>query len=249
MKNEKAKETIIKSFASDLMNSNDEGNVIIIREGAAPKQLDAVKPNKVHIKGVISAPSEFYNKRKHLHNADKCHVIYDKNAGSISLILDEQFENDNYKVIGTITDNPDLNVFKINQEHLFGIKELMGILKFNRVHFVDKEANAKIVLSLQNFKGKIEKVLTDKSDLRGQDEKTILTKLEHELEESFKLQMPIHKGGKPYIFNVDICVSATSSDVQVWLESKELKELQDSSKSNMIEEELKNFSEIVCIEI
>jgi len=197
MKNEKAKETVIKSFTSDLMNSNDEGNVIVIREGAAPKQLDAVKPNKVHIKGVISAPSEFYNKRKHLHNPDKCHVIYDKNAGSISLILDEQFENDNYKVTGTITDNPDLNVFKINQEHLFGIKELMGILKFNRVHFVDKEA----------------------------------------------------KGGKPYVFNVDICVSATSSDVQVWLESKQLKELQDSSKSYMIEEELKNFSEIVCIEI
>jgi hypothetical protein len=247
--NEKAKETIIEKFISDNTNKTDNGNVIIIREGSAPKQLDAIKPNKVHLKGVISAPSEFYNKRKHLHNPDKCHVIFDKNIGSISLVVDEQFDNDNYKVTGTITDNPDLNVFKINQEHLFGIKELMQIIKFNRIHFIDKEQNAKIVLSLQNFKGKIEKVLTDKSDLRGQDEKSVLTKLEHELEESFKLQMPIHKGGKPYVFNVDICVSASSADVQVWLESKELKELQDYSKSNMIDEELKNFSEIVCIEI
>ncbi len=247
--NEKAKETIIEKFISDNTNKTDNGNVIIIREGSAPKQLDAIKPNKVHLKGVISAPSEFYNKRKHLHNPDKCHVIFDKNIGSISLVVDEQFDNDNYKVTGTITDNPDLNVFKINQEHLFGIKELMQIIKFNRIHFIDKEQNAKIVLSLQNFKGKIEKVLTDKSDLRGQDEKSVLTKLEHELEESFKLQMPIHKGGKPYVFNVDICVSASSVDVQVWLESKELKELQDYSKSNMIDEELKNFSEIVCIEI
>ena len=248
MEKETPKEQIVRKFISDNHTSADDGKVIIIREGTAPKQLDALKPNKVHISGTISAPSEFYNKRKTLHNPDKCHVLYNRNKGELTLITDENFDNDNYKITGRIEENPDLKAFKINTNNMFGVKELMGILKFNRVHFVDKEANAKIVLSLQNFKAKIEKTLADTSDNRGTDEKSKLTKLEHELEESFKLAIPIHKGGKSYTFVVDICLSATSSDVQVWLESKELKELQDTSTDTMIDAELVHFKDIVCIE-
>lgn len=248
MEKETPKDQAIRKFLSDNFASKDEGKVIVIREGQAPKQLDAIKPNKVHIKGTISAPSEFYKKRKKLHNPDKCHVLFDRNKGTITLVVDEQFENDNYKITGEIQDNPDLKPFQINTNHLFGVKELMGILKFNRIHFVDKEANAKIVLSLQNFKGKIEKTLADTSDLRGNDEKSRLVKLETELEESFKLSMPMHKGGKSVVFTVDVCLSATSADVQVWLESKELKELQDGSRNQIIDDELKNFNDIVCIE-
>lgn len=248
MEKETPKDQVVRKFISDNNTSADNGKVIIIREGEAPKQLDVLKPNKVHIAGTISAPSEFYNKRKKLHNPDKCHVLYNRNKGELTLVVDENYENDNYKITGRIEDNPDLKAFKINTQSMFGVKELMSILKFNRVHFVDKDANAKIVLSLQNFKAKIEKTLADTSDNRGTDEKSKLTKLEHELEESFQLFMPIHKGGKAWKFVVDICLSATSSDVQVWLESKELKELQDTSTDAMIDAELKHFEGIVCIE-
>lgn len=248
MENKTPKKQQSEKFVSDNFLQNDEGKVITIREGVAPKLLDAIKPNKVHLTGIISAPSEFYNKRKDLHDKNKCHVIFDKNKGVIKLIVDEQFSNDNYEVSGKIEDNPDLSQFKINTSHLFGIKELMQLLKFNRLFFVDKEANQKIVLSLQNFKAKVEKTIADTSDLRGNDEKTRLTKLEHDLEENFKLEIPIHKGGNKSIFQVDICVSASSADVNVWLESKELKELQDSCKDSIINKELANFKDIVCIE-
>jgi hypothetical protein len=248
MEKETPKDQAVRKFIADNLSSKEEGKVIVIREGDAPKPLDVIKPNKVHLKGTISAPSEFYNKRKKLHDPDKCHVLFDRNKGTITLVTDENFENDNHKITGEIQDNPDLKPFQINTNHLFGVKELMGILKFNRIHFVDKEANAKIVLSLQNFKAKIEKTLADTSDLRGTDEKSKLTKLETELEESFKLSMPMHKGGKSVVFVVDICLSASSSDVQVWLESKELKELQDGSRNAILDDELKNFTSIVCIE-
>lgn len=246
MKDKSPKDIAIEKYVADKFPIKDEGNVLIIREGDAPKLLDEVKPNKVSLKGTLNAPSEFYNKRKQLHDKNKCHVVYDKNKGMITLNVDEQY--DSYQVSGQIQENPDLAQFKINTTHLYGIKELMQLLKFNRIHFIDKEANAKIVLSLQNFKGRVEKILTDMSDNRGNDEKSKLTKIEHDLEESFKLQMPIYKGGSPLAFTVDICVSATSADVQVWLESKELKELQESNKSSILEAELSHFSEIVCIE-
>jgi hypothetical protein len=242
------KDVAIEKFVSDHLNNPDSGSVLTIREGIAPKQLDAIQPQKVELSGTIKAPSEFYAKRRHLHSPDKCHVIYDRTAGTIELVFDEQYSSINYKITGKIEPNPDLKAFCINTNKMFTVKELMSILKFNRVHFADKDSNATIVLSLQNFKAKVEKSLTDTTTLRGNEEQSRLVKLEHELEESFFLFMPIHKGGSSYKFQVDICISATSADVQVWLESKDLKELQDTSGASMIEEELKNFVDIVCIE-
>lgn len=241
----------IKKFIRDYFFSKEEESTpktIVIREGAAPRLLDEVQPAKTILEGVISSPRNFYEKRKELHDPNKCHVTFDRTLGVINLIVDEQYHETNYTIKGKIQENPDLRLFHINTNKMFGIKELMSLLKFNRIHFVDKEANAKIVLSLQNFKAKIEKALVDSSDNRGMDEKSKLTKLEHELEESFKLHMPIFKGGEPFTFVVDICLSASSSDVHVWLESKELKELIDKLKEQTITKELETFKDIVCIE-
>lgn len=244
----KETEKVIKKYIGDILNEGDssDNKVIVIRTGEAPKLNDEKIPNPVNIIGTISAPSSFYKKRSNLHDPNKCHVIYNKYIGSITLVIDEQFNQ--YVITGVINSNPDLKQFEINTKKMFGIKELMGIIKFNRLFFVDKEQNAKIVLSLQNFKAKVEKILSDKTDLRGNEEQFKIIKLEHELEASFQLKMPIHKGGMDQIFNVDICVSATSNDVSVWLESRDLNELQNSCKQSIIEAELENFKDIACIE-
>lgn len=247
---EKSSDKVLMKFLNDHLQSNDDGKVLVIRTGDAPNQLDQIKPNKVHIGGIISAPSEFFNKRATLHNLDKCHVIYDKWAGQLTLIVDEQFECDNYKITGKIIDNPDLLPFKINlfENGIFSIKELQKTLKFNRVHFLDKDENAKIVLSLQNFKAKVDKTIEESSDGRGNENNTKVTKLEHELQESFVLNMPIHKGCENYTFRVEIGLQVTSGGVVVWLESRELKELQITSKDAIISRELEQFKGIVCIE-
>lgn len=250
---EKTAETkVIREFLSDVYNEGDpkESKTLVIRTGAAPRQLDAVKPNKVHISGVIGAPNAFYQKRKSLHSPTKCHVLYDKNKGFITLVMDEQFNQDNYVINGQIILNPDLEEFNINagKDDTFTIKGLMDVLKFNRVFFSDKDDNAKVVLALQNFKAKIEHTIEDSTNLRGNENQTKITKLEHDLQESFVLIMPIHKGGNNCTFRVDICCQVRDRAVCVWLESRELKELLMGSIDKIMEDELANFTDIVCIE-
>lgn len=249
---EVSKNKIIREFTSDVHNEGDpkDPKVIYIREGVAPKLLDEIKPNKVHLSGVISAPAIFYERRKKLHNPDKCHVLYDMTAGTITLVVDENFENDNYKITGKIIDNPDLKQFKINGggSSIFTISDLKDLLKFTRMHFADKDENATAVLALQNFKAEVKKTFEDSDDDRGNTHEAKIVKLETSLQQSFVLNMPIYKGGSNHKFKVDICLSARDRGVDVWLESRELKELQDSTKDEIIKTELVAFAEIVRIE-
>lgn len=249
MENVTPKEQAIQKFVGDNLNEKQkEGQVLIIREENGATPLPLIKPNKVHLSGTIDAPSRFYAKRKALHSADKCHVLVDRTAGTIILVVDEQYANDNYNIMGKIIPNPDLVAFGINQQKMFGIKELMQLLKFNRIHFSDKEVNAKIVTSLMNFKATVEQTIENSSDQRGNDTKQLIQKLETGLAVDFVLSMPMHKAGAPKTFKVEILCRITDGSVDVWLESRDLKELELNSVNDIIDTELKNFTEIVCIE-
>lgn len=241
-----SKSAAIRKFVGDNVPTEKGANELVIRHGQAE---DIWTPNAVEIIGVITAPRMFFEKRKNLHNLDKCHVVYDRQQGSIKLIVDEQCEGRNYEISGQLQDNPELNPFKINQTATWTVKDMMNVLKFNRVFFVDKDDNAKIVTSLQNFKARVDQELVDSNDNRGAQNQTKITKLEHSLQESFVLSMPLFKGQPAVSFRVDICVQITNGAVVVWLESRELKELQMSGKASIIEKELEAFKDIVCIEV
>lgn len=250
-KSDKPVDQQIKAFVADHINNDDDKvKTLTIRHGQAPKLLDQEKPNKLRHEGVISAPAKFYEKRKALHNPDKCHVIYDMLKGEIILVVDEDFENVNTHVVGKIIDNPDLTAFKINlgKSGARGIKELMEFLKFNRSFFADREQNMLIVGKLQNFKATVEKTIVDENNNRGNMNVSTMQKLEHDLAENFVLKMPIHKGGAPYAFKVDILCNMTDGGMHVWLESTELKEIQQTSTDQIMKNELIHFDKIVCIE-
>lgn len=243
---EVSKNKAIRTFVNDNKPTETGEKELVIRTGDAEHIL---YPNPVRIAGVITAPGEFYKKRKKLHNPDKCHVIYDRQKGTLSLVIDEQYEGSNYQIEGVIMKNPDLTPFCINSfGKTFTVKELMQVVKFNRVHFADKDDNAKIVLSLQNFKAKVDQTLEDSSNNRGAESKIKITNLEHELQESFMLQMPIFKGGDVKLFKVDICVQISDGSVVVWLESRDLKDIEVSGLNSIIDTELEIFKDIVCIE-
>ena len=240
-----AKESTVKSFLSDKKLYEKGENELTIREGDAEKIF---YPKAVSITGIISAPSAFYAKRKTLHNPEKCHVTFNNRDDVIKLICDEQNNESGYTITGKIERNPDLNNFSINKNQMLTIKELMGVLKFNRIFFNDKDENGKIVASLQSFKAKVAQELEESNNLRGEEKKLKVSKLEHALAENFVLNMPIHKGGAPKTFKVDICVQVTDGDVQVWLESRDLNDMLMATESEMIKAELENFKDIVCIE-
>jgi len=175
-------------------------------------------------------------------------VIYDLQAGRIALIVDENFENDNYKICGNIQDNSELKKFMINTGNQFEPKDLLKVLKFNRIYFESKEENAKICIALQNFKAKVATALENANDLRGEKLNHLHSKIEHDLQESFVLDIQIFKGQPKTKFKVDICLELRAGEVYVLLESVQLKDLEMSTKEDILKKELEIFSEIVCIE-
>ncbi len=248
--NEVTENKAVRQFIADHFNEGDpkDPKVLIIRHGDAPTQLNAIKPNKVHLAGTIVAPSEFYGKRKELHDKNKCYVLYDVLKGSITLVVDEDFENDNHKITGTIQDNSELKKFMINTGQQFDPKDLLKLLKFNRVYFDSQADHAKICLSLQNFKAKVAISLENSNDLRGEKLNNLHSKVTHDLQESFVLDIQIFKGQPKIKFKVDICLELRAGDVYVYLESVQLKDLEMSTKEGILKEELIKFADIVCIE-
>jgi hypothetical protein len=244
--NEVSGNAAVRKFVSDNVPTKKGENELVIRHGHAALIHE---PNAVELNGVITAPRMFFEKRASLHDPNKCHVVYDRLKGQIVLTVDEQCEDRNYTVTGTLQDNPELAPFKINSTSMMGVKDLMQILKFNRIFFVDQDDNAKIVAALQNFKAKVDQELVDSNDNRGAQNQTKISKLEHSLQESFVLSMPLFKGQPAISFRVEICVQITNGGVVVWLESRELKDLQMSSKAAIISKEIEAFKDIVCIEI
>lgn len=232
------------------MNEGDtkDAKVLVIRTGPAPEQLDQIKPNKVHLSGVITAPKDFYLKRKHLHNKDKCHILYDMQSKKIVLVVDENFENDNYKIEGRLEMNKELLKFNINTGNCFDPKSLLKLLKFNRIYFESPEENAKICLALQNFKAKVATSLENANDLRGDKLMSLHSKITHDLQESFVLNIEIFKGQPKTKFKVDVCLELRAGEVDVFLESVQLKDLEMSTTESILKTELDSFSDIVCIE-
>jgi len=243
----------VKKFIGDrkVYKQGESQNELVIRTGEA----EEIKYKKaVEITGVINSPAKFFEKRKELHNNDECHLLFDKQKGIITLVVNEQNADSGYKITGKLTPNPDLNeAFKLKVDGRSSgksaIRDLMDALKFNKYFFVDKEVNAKIVTSLMLFKGKVQTEIESLNNERGDKRELKASKLEHELVEYFMVSMPIYRGMSAQQFRVDVrCEVASSGDVIVWLESTELGELNKTALETVIAAELKVFDSIVCIE-
>lgn len=247
MKNEEAKKDALSARIGEAINKAEaEGKgLLIIREGEAEK---ISYPWKVVIDGVIGSPKEWFEKRKALHDMDAMHLIYDKSKGTITLVVNERFPDEGFIVKGALQTHPDLAKFKINTTETRTVKETMNFLKMNRIFFTDKDLNGKIVLSLQNFKAKVEQEIEDISDLRGNEKASKTQKLEAGLAESFEICVPLFKGQAPRTFKVDILCHINDGAVQIYFESRDLKEMEMGGIESIIDTELEAFKSIVCIE-
>ncbi len=238
------KETV-KEFIAEKVFYNQEGNELILRIGDA---MPIEMPVGLNIVGAINGPSAFWDKRKKDHNIQKCHVTFDRNKGMIILHVNETSAKEGHVITGQIESNPDLKGMLINSNKTFTCKELMDHLKFNRVLFNEKDVNAKIVNQLQMFKAKVTNEKEQSDDFKGNQKNVNNYKLETEFEAGFILKCPIFKGCEDKTFKVEVLVSVTDGDVEYWLESRELKELESSEKWKLLDDELKKFDELVKIE-
>lgn len=223
--------------------TTDNTKEIIIREGQAPV-INNPKPQSFD--GHIDAPADFYKVRKAQVKPDTAIVVYNFDNGTIELMVDP---SDALAPVikGKITSNKFLDAFKINTGNCYGLKELMNLLRLNRVYFPDKEENSKVVAGMMTFKGKVVTEIESNNDLKGNKKELAQTKLSHSLELSFKLQMPLFKNDIVKSFTVDIMCDVTDGGIQFWLESTELSEMIKIRRDELIQGQLESFDGLVMI--
>lgn len=226
-----------------------EGNEIIIREGQA---LPPVEPQKVQITGDIKTVSSFLAKRKTASNLagqqfierDKAIVEVDKEAMTITLKLDPEHKYGTV-VTAKLEPNPDLAQFFINKNKQFSQRELVQLLKFSRLYFEDFGKHGDLFKAYQAFTAKTFTDLAGDQDTRGNKNFAFNKKVESGLPASFVMNIPVFKGQDPKRFMVEICLDVTDAAASFWLESVELKELQDIESDKIMEGELEACKDYV----
>jgi len=223
--------------------TSDSTKEIIIREGAAPI-INNPKPQSFD--GHIDAPADFYKVRKAQVKPDTAIVVYNFDNGTIELMVDP---SDALAPVikGRIASNKFLDAFKINTGNQYGLKELMNLLRLNRVFFPDKDENDKVVSGMSKFKGKVTSDIESRNDLKGNKKESFEVELSHSLQLNFKLQMPLFKNDIEKSFLVDIMCDITDGNIKFWLESTELGEMIKVRRDELIQGQLESFDGLVMI--
>lgn len=231
-------------------NTNGE---LIIREGKAQEPLPLKEPKIINISGDIHSVSNFINNRKEGHSSQaidqkKAVVVVDKENKTISLQLDP--ENHYGGIItGKLEQSKELQQFAINTSKRYNRKELLDLIRFNRLFFEDKNEHARVISGLYKLRIKSETEIQQEKDNQGNkrtlhDVKTVD---DNGMVKEFTLTIPLFKGFAAQKITVEICFELLNGDVSFWLESVGLKEATDGAIDGILSEELKSCEGFVII--
>lgn len=231
-------------------NTNGE---LIIREGSAQEPLPLKEPKIINITGDIHSVSNFITNRSDGFSSqqidrNKAIVTVDKSARSITLQLDPE-NHYGATVTGKLDQSEELKQFGINTSTRYNRKQLLDLIRFNRLFFEDKNEHARVIAGLYKLRIKSETEIQQEKDNQGNkrtlhDVKTVD---DNGLVKEFNLTVPLFKGFAAQKITVEICFEVLNGDVSFWLESVGLKEAAESSIDGIFKEELKSCEGFVII--
>jgi hypothetical protein len=233
------------------MNINVEAKdgQLVIREGEA---LPLHYPAPIALSGTLGAPHQFLKGRTRVDETES-HLLIKKDKGSIELVIGDRSATSVISVVGTLTPDGDLKKFNINTEKRWTIAEFLKFIKTMRFYFADKAAHAALVLSLQTWSVKIERVINEHNDNKGNSNFQLQTKVQQSAADSlisrFNLLIPIFQGYPKIQFTVEIGLDPKNTAVDLYLISDELIELEIGQREKLIEEEIEKFSKFACSKV
>lgn len=225
-----------------------EGNELTIREGQAPPVID---PLKVSLSGDIRTVGIFIKGRNKVSNLqavvpETTVVTVNKEAGTIQLSTNpnDKFGTD---VSGKLEISDELKIWGINQDRKLSQKQLIKLLKFNRIYFKDQLTHQEILKAYTAFVFNTSTAGHANVDDRGNKSAAIQKRVETNIPNAFTLKIPIYKGEREIEFRVEICIDVTDAGADFWFESVELHELQQIEKESIFKRELDICNGLVVI--
>jgi hypothetical protein len=124
-----------------------------------------------------------------------------------------------------------------------------------RFYFADKAAQTKLVQSLQKWSVKVERVINEHNDNKGNSNFQLETKVQQSasgedgLISKFDLLIPIFQGYAKQKFTVEIGLDPKNTAVMLYLISDELIELEIGQREKLIQDELNKFDDFECSKV
>lgn len=233
----------------NLMGGQPGGSTVTILEGKANTPRE---PLNLNLSGDIRSVSTFIKNRMAIGHhqqivlSDNTIITANKDAGTILL----QTDPNNYygtTVTGKLEISEALKAFRINEKGTMSQKDVIDILKFNKVHFRDRLQQDALLRSYLAFTYKTETDGGNKADTRGNKATSFNKSVTTDLPEDFVLKIPIFKGEDTKEFRVEICLDVTDGSARFWFESTELHELIEIEKEIIFKRELELCSGLVVI--
>jgi hypothetical protein len=235
------------------IESLEDQSTLTILQGNAQEPLPLKEPKIINITGDIHSVSNFINAREAGYSSqeideNKAIVTVDKYNKTITLQLDPE----NYygaTVTAKLEQSKELEQFGINTNTRYNRKQLLDLLRFNRLFFEDKNEHARVIAGLYKLRIKSEQEIQQEKDNQGNkrtlhDVKTVD---DGGMVREFHLTIPIFKGFSANNITVEICFEVLNGDVSFWLESVGLKEATDSAIDGIFSDELKSCEGFVII--
>ena len=219
---------------------------VILREGAAVKQLEPKAPVKTDLKGVIGCVVEYLTKRI---NAGQfapmeCHSLIDRDNVEITLITNEADEYTRGKIVGKLSYNPKFVEFGINRNKVWTPTDLGLFIKMNRAFFADRQTNMALVSVLMNFtatvNNKIERAIAE----NGNRTDNFAQVVNSNLPESFTIQMPIFKGMPSETIEVETFAQVNGREVAFVLLSPGAQATLEDLRDKVIDDEIAKIKDI-----
>lgn len=205
----------------------------------------------IRLNGIITAPSEFHQKRRGQFQVGQSYVEFDKKNTTIKLVKDDKSYFQTI-IEGKMTRHPFLKELRINSEDFYTPETLRKVLRFNRQHFADPVVHKNLMKTLQNFKLKTEIDLEQTNDRMGTMGNSIQQRvLGFDAENQkldFALNVPLFEGQDKIIIPLRVEIEpGANGSVKFFLLCDELEEIIEENVDLVFEEESKKFADFALI--
>jgi hypothetical protein len=167
----------------------------------------------------------------------KSHLRIYGQEGKLELHIQDTDPNTNHTITGQLKKNADLATFQINSlTHRWAVADFLRFVKQNRFFFANKDQHSKLVTNMNAWNAKIETVLVQANDQKGNSNFQIEQKVRavEGFIDRFELNIPIYQGDVSLKFTVEIGLEPKNTAVLIYLFSDELFELEITQRATLM---------------
>lgn len=222
---------------------------VVIREvdSVVEDKLPAQEPLSVVIKGNISAPFSFLEKRWHAADGqiDHCrtHLLVDRDNLMMSLCVNETDQRNKKHITGVISLSRQYTAFGINSDKAWAPEALGNFFRVNRTYFESKEENMSLVSLLKSFKAKVSVAVERLQKDNGSTTDCYRQAVDSNLPEKFFINIPIFKGTEPERIEVNVIATVNGRDVYLELISADAAAIEEEVRDKLINAQLDKIRE------